>query len=293
LALLVGVMLNAVAASVPAEHAAVMDRLVRDDLGREVRLGAPPRRIVSVLPSITETVCALDACDRLVATDRFSNWPAQVRTLPKVADLDDLDFERLVRLRPDLVLLSRSQRVSDRLEQLGIVNASLDTDSYASIDRNIARVGEMLHARVQAQRLIERIDREIERIGAAAQAREQGHPPSVYFEVDSTPYAASAESFIGELLRRLGARNIVEGGLGPFPKLNPEYVVRRDPDIIMLGDDEHARLEERPGWMHLRALRADHVCRFDKSERDTIVRPGPRVPQGMATLAACLARWSS
>lgn len=262
-----------------------------DDLGRAVRVPVPPRRIVSLLPSLTETVCALGACARLIATDRFSNWPDTVRALPKVGDFERLELESIVRLAPDLVLLSRTQRIDGRLAQLGIAGFALDSETYASIAHDVTAIGALLGESQRAALLNERMAREVERIGAAARTAQRGRSPSVYFEVDPTPYAAGTSSYIGELLRRLGARNIVDAALGPFPKLNPEYVVRRDPDIIMISGEQPGGLEERPGWADLRSLRAGHVCRFDKSVRDTIVRPGPRVAEGMAALAGCLARW--
>ena len=86
-------------------HAAA--NVVRDDLQRDVRFSSAPRRIITLLPSLTETVCALGACDQLVATDRYSDWPAQVNSLPKAGGIDDAQIELIVSLRPDLVLLSR------------------------------------------------------------------------------------------------------------------------------------------------------------------------------------------
>ena len=80
--------------------------VLRDDLGRSVNVPTPPRRIVSLLPSLTETVCALGACDHLVAVGRFDDWPPAVRGLPRVGDLDHVSIERIVALRPDLVLLT-------------------------------------------------------------------------------------------------------------------------------------------------------------------------------------------
>src|SRR3974390_1687374 len=77
-----------------------------------------PGRVITLLPSFTETVCALGACDRLVATDRYSNWPAEVKALPKAGGLEDADIELIVSLKPDLVVLSRSQRITERLREL-------------------------------------------------------------------------------------------------------------------------------------------------------------------------------
>ena len=131
-------MLLLAVAAVPAragmlQLAEAADIALRDDAGRTVHLPHPAQRIVSLLPSLTETVCALGACDRLVATDRYSDWPAEVRPLPKAGGLDDAQVEEIVRLRPDLVLVSRSQRIADRLRELGVQSVALDTETFADI----------------------------------------------------------------------------------------------------------------------------------------------------------------
>jgi iron complex transport system substrate-binding protein len=263
---------------------------LRDDLGRDVRLIRPPRRVITLLPSITETVCALGACDRLVATDRYSDWPAAVRGLPKAGGLDDAEIELIVSLKPDLVILSRAQRITDRLGELGIASFALETDRYGDIEHNISVLGRILGVPDRAARLNAEIAARVNAIGDTARAARKGDGPSVYFEVDRTPYAAGPASFIGELLTRVGARNIVSAGLGAFPKLNPEYVVRYEPDVIFVSAADAPSLAERPGWDQLRAVKERRFCSFPAEIRDTLVRPGPRVAEGMQAIADCLQR---
>ena len=112
-------------------------------------------------------------------------------------------------------------------------------------------------------------------------ARRRGAGPSVYFEVDGPPYAAGPASFIGELLTLLGARNIVTPDLGPFPQLNPEYVVRHDPDVIFVSHAELAHRRRAPGLGSDPRRAEQRVCSFPPTVRDSIVRPGPRVAEGM------------
>lgn len=263
--------------------------VMRDDLQRDVRFERTPQRIITLLPSLTETVCALDECTRLVATDRHSNWPAQAAALPKAGGLDDASVELIVSLRPDLVLLSRSQRITDRLNELGIHSFAMKTESYADIDRNIETMGRIVGAPQRAVLLRQRIVDSVAQISAAAIKQRHGIVPAVYFEVDRAPYAAGPQSFIGELLSRLGTRNIVTSDLAPFPKLNPEYVVRQGADVIFVSYEEAPRLAERPGWDRIRAVREHRVCSFTAEINDTIMRPGPRVADGMRALAGCLA----
>jgi iron complex transport system substrate-binding protein len=266
--------------------------VVRDDLQHEITLAHSPQRIISLLPPLTETVCALGECGRLVATDRYSNWPESVRALPKAGGLDDPLIEAIVRLHPNLVLLSSSQRITARLRELGIESFALDTQTYAHIAHAITVIGTILDVPERAAALNRRIDDEVRGIGEQAIARRRGPAPSVYFEVDPGPYAAGPQSFIGELITRLGARNIVEANLGPFPKLNPEYVVRRNPDVIFISPADAPHLADRPGWNEIRAVREKRFCSFPPEVRDTIVHGGPRIADGMRAMADCLARVS-
>jgi iron complex transport system substrate-binding protein len=265
--------------------------VLRDDLEREVAFSSYPQRIISLLPSLTETVCALGACARLVATDQFSNWPAAVQELPKVGGLDEPEIESMVSLRPDLVLVSSSQRITDRLRELGIASFALKTERFPDIERGVSTLGAILGLRAEAAALNERISTAVRGVSTGRAAR-HGAPPTVYFEVDRGPYAAGPESFIGQLLALLGARNIVTGDLGPFPKLNPEFVVRMNPDVIFTTPADASTLAERPGWDRIRAVRERRLCYFPSAVQDTIVRPGPRVADGMRALADCLDRVS-
>ena len=263
--------------------------VLRDDLQRDVTFNRPPQRIITMLPSLTETVCALGACDRLVATDRFSNFPARVNALPKAGGLDDAEVESIVSLKPDLILVSRSQRITQRLRQLGVQSFAVETQTFDDIARTVKIIGLILGLSERASLLTRSIAAAVDDIAARSQARWHGQGPLIYYEVDGGPYAAGTESFIGGLLARLGGRNIVTD-LGPFPRLNPEYVVRHNPDVIFASAADVAHLAERPGWATIRAVREQRTCSFTAQISDTIVRPGPRVPEGMRALAECLHR---
>jgi iron complex transport system substrate-binding protein len=266
------------------------DIVVRDDAGREVRFAHPAQRVVTLLPSLTETVCALGACPRLVAVDRYSDWPAAVRSLPKAGGLDDAQVEEIVRLRPDVVLLSLSQRITGRLQELGVQSVAVDTQTFAHIAYSVVLVGQVLGLSERAAALNGEIDRSVRAVSETARAHRHGAGPSVYVEVDRAPYAAGAGSFIGEMLARLGARNIVTPDLGPFPRLNPEYVVRHNPDVIVVTEEELPDFAGRPGWNQIRAVKEQRVCSFPPGVRYMIERPGPRVADGMQALEACLER---
>ena len=258
---------------------------VVDDRGVTVHLPQPPKRIVSLLPSITETVCALGGCSRLVGVDRYSNWPASVRTLPQLGGGIDPNVEAVVAQKPDLVLLAKSSRVVERLESLGLKVMVLEPKNHADMRRVLDKIGQVLGTG-DAQRVWREID-------ASVSAAAQSLPASVknmrvYYEVNSGPYAAGEGSFMGETLTRLGAKNIVPAAMGPFPKINPEFVARANPDVIMVGERSAQGLEQRPGWSSMRAVRDGRICRFKAEDSDVLVRPGPRMGEAARLMAHCL-----
>ena len=260
---------------------------VIDDRGVNIHLNTSPMRIVSLLPSLTETVCVLGACDRLVGVDRFSDWPAQVEDLPRLGGFEDVQVERLYALRPDIVLAAQSARVIDRLESLGVTVLAVEPRSLADVHRVVGLLGKVLDLRSEASDLLSTI--EAERLKAAALIPDRWLDSRVYFEVSSTPHAAGEASFIGELLKGLGLANIVPAALGPFPKLNPEFIVRENPDIILGSQSSIGSMGKRPGWNTLSALEQGHTCAFAELQHDVLVRPGPRLGEAATILAECIA----
>ena len=258
---------------------------VTDDAGVPTRFDQPPQRVVSLLPSLAETVCALGQCARLVGVDRYSDYPASLKTLPQVGGGLDPNIEAIVALRPDVVLIATSSRAADRLRSLGLKVVSLEPKTHADVQRVLLKLGEVLGV-TDAAKIWRAID-------AGVSAAAQSVPASakatrVYFEVNQGPYAAGESSFIGETLTRLGVKNIVPARLGPFPKLNPEFIVRANPDLIMVGDRNADGMTQRPGWQSIRAVRENRVCVFSPAQADALVRPGPRMSEGARLMAQCL-----
>jgi iron complex transport system substrate-binding protein len=144
----------------------------------------------------------------------------------------------------------------------------------------------MLGAQTEAERVWAAIERDTRAATERVPAALRGH--RVYFEVDSSPYAAGAGSFIGETLAQLGLSNAVPVELGPFPKLNPEYVVRLQPDIVMAVDRAIAEMPRRPGWASIKALKEGRTCGFTPVRYELLIRPGPRMGEAALALADCL-----
>lgn len=245
-------------------------------------------RVVSLQPALTEAVCMLGACNTLVAVDRYSNWPAQVRALPKAGGGLDPDLEAVLALRPDVVLMSaHAVRSVPRLRQLGLRVVTLDAERQAQVLPLLQGVAQALALpSAAAPALWQRMQQQVQALALTLPPQVRG--ARVYVEVSGGGYAASQQSFVGELLAQLGARSVVPGSMGAFPLVDPEWVLQADPDVLMLPEVGWQQLAQRPGWRHLRAVRQGRVCHYTANEGDTLVRPGPRLVDGARWMARCL-----
>lgn len=262
---------------------------VIDDRQISVELHQPPQRIITLLPSLAETVCELGACSKLVGTDNYADWPASVKTLPKLGGLYDASVEAIVRLKPDVVLAGKSTRIIGRLESLGIKVVALEPQSLADVERSmhtIAQVLQLPQPDAAAQRLwqqaMQAVDQAAHKIPVAARGA------SFYFEASTGGYAAGESSFIGGVMQRLGLSNTVSAGMGAFPQINPEFVVRASPQWLFLAEPTAVALHKRPGWSGMAAVKAGRVCAFSAAQGHMLVRPGPRIGESAEVLVTCL-----
>lgn len=249
----------------------------------------PPRRIVSLLPSATEAVCALGACDRLVGVDDFSFDPPQVQALPRLGRTWEPSIEAVVQLRPDLVLTGRTPPVQQRLQALGLKVLEVDATTVADVQSALGRIDAALQLG-RADALWADLQRRLQQQAAAVARQRQGQSAlRVYMEVDNAMYAAGPDSFMGQLLAQLGADNIARPSATGFPQLTPEYVVRANPDLIIQSHAASLQaLAGRPGWGQLKALRQGRVCQLTPEESRTVTHPGPHLDKAAAILAQCL-----
>ena len=254
-----------------------------DDLGRRVILQAEPRRVVSVLPSTTETLCALDLCERLVGVDDYSDFPASVSKLPKVGGLYNPNIEAMVALKPDLVVVSKYGKLAESLAAAGITVLAINPETYDEVFSKTLVLGRVMNREAQAKTLVIQMRRDIAKIEILT--KNAVRKPTAYYEVDPTPYTVGPNSFIGVLLGKAGAVNIIPASLGDFPKISPELVVQQNPQLI-LGVDL-ATAKARPGWANIAAVKSGRVTAIVPGSAldNLLTRPGPRLPLALAALA--------
>ncbi|HUP21112.1 MAG TPA: helical backbone metal receptor [Gemmatimonadota bacterium] len=263
---------------------------VVDDAGRRVALPAPARRIVSLVPSVTETVVALGGADRLVARTRYDLDPA-LAELPSVGGGLDPAVEALVGLRPDLVVAwnARDDRIlRPRLAQAGIPVYSAAVEDTAAVFSTIERIGILLGRAGAADSLARTLRDSLAAVAAEAPAVR----PAVLYLIDGDPpRTAGAASFIGQLVGIAGGRAAFPELDAAWPAVSLEAILARSPDVIVLpegpGLPTAKDLSSRPGWRDLPALEGDRVVRVPA---DLLARPGPGIARAARALRTGLAR---
>jgi len=300
--LLIAVLVSACTASStpssPSQSSATGSVTLTDDAGREVTLAGPAQRIVSLAPSNTEIVCALDACDRLVGVTDFDNFPTEVVDLPKVVVQTQVDLERLVAAEPDLVLAAGNEltpsSVIERIEDLGVPVLVLYPESLDEVYTDIELVGDAIDRRAEANELVDGLR---VRVAAVEDAVAGVSAPLTLYEVfhaEGTTYTAGEGSFLASLLALAGAEPVTGDAEGV---MGAEELAAADPELILLGTasydsalaDPAAALDAvraRPGWGELAAVRDGNVIPYLADIVTT--RPGPRIVDGLEALARAI-----
>ena len=269
-----------------------------DDAGRDLVLDAEPMRIVSLAPSNTEIVCALDACDRLVGVTDFDDYPPEVADVPDVVIAAAVDVELVVDAEPDLVLAAGNEltptAVIEQLDGLGIPVLVLYPETLEEVYANIDLIAAALGRAPAAMELVATLEARVAEVVAAVEGAER--PLTLYevFHAEGTTYTAGDGSFLASLLELAGATPLVGDAQGV---IDAEGLVVADPELILLGTASYDpsltepgealdTVRARPGWGELRAVREGAVIPY--LDDITTTRPGPRIVDGLEALARAI-----
>ncbi|HEV8340323.1 MAG TPA: helical backbone metal receptor [bacterium] len=270
--------------SASAPSAAGFPLQIRDAFGRQITVPRPPQRIVSVAPSVTEVLFVLGVGGRVVGIGDADNYPpAGVRGKPRVGGVI-LDVERILNLRPDLVVgvasLQRAQL--ERLIRVRLPVLAVEAHSLEETLSQIVLLGRVTNARPAADRAVRLLRVRIDAVGRSV----RGLPrPRVYVEIwGEPPQTAAGGTFIDDLLRRARGKNLFPDLRG-WPQISPEAVLRRNPQVILLTYPGARRLGRRAGWARVDAVRRGRVYELDP---DLVSRPGPRLVDGLEQIASRL-----
>jgi iron complex transport system substrate-binding protein len=258
-----------------------------DMLGREVTLPAPPRRIVSLVPSATELIFALGGEDRLVGRTDYCDYPPAAKSKPSVGGMIAPSLETLVALRPDLVLATTSgnrEETFTKLKQLGIPVYAIHAHRVAEMLDVTARLGELTGRQAAVTTLVAEIER---RLRAVADAVRPYPRPRVLYVLWPDPLLVPArDAIVTELIGLAGGESITAGERGDYPRFSIEAAVARAPEVILLArHGTGTGPMARDKWDRLTSLPAVKAGRIHPVDGNFMHRYGPRVVDGVERLA--------
>ena len=268
----------------------IAPRTFVDDLDRKLYLAKPPKRIVSLAPSITEILFAIGAENELVGVTDFCNYPPAALEKPKVG-YSRPNLEVLVALEPQLVLAPPSFLRADllaKLEQLKIPTFVMESKTVEGIFGHIQMVGRMVGRASEANAYTAVMRKEI----ADLTKQVEGHPrPTLLYVLNSEPLiTVGPGSFIHHLIELAGGRNAAGRANAPYPRLTMEEVLTQNPDILLfpIGEYEGIPQAEQDRWKRWDSLRAVQEGKILQIQSDLLNRPGPRVIKGLRQLVTLL-----
>jgi iron complex transport system substrate-binding protein len=261
--------------------------IVTDDIGRIVTLSHTPDRVISLAPNITEMIYALRAEDKLVGVTAWCNYPPQAKEKEIIGDATTANLERILALKPDLAVMvgTNNTPILAKLEVLKIPVLVLNPVSLDDISRNIRLLSVVFNKQPGADSLLDVISATLDKISASLEAIQPNNRPKVYAEISSQPLmSAGRTGLVGWLIDRAGGENIMADLGRDYAVINPEIVIQRRPDIILIlhPQADKKQLAERIGWQNIPAVRNKKV--FDDLNLDIILRAGPRSVMGLTEL---------
>ncbi|MEO0009431.1 MAG: cobalamin-binding protein [candidate division WOR-3 bacterium] len=242
-------------------------------------------RCVSLVPSVTEIIFALGAESLLKGNTVQCDYPVAARQIYKVGDFQLPDLERIVVLKPTIVFATVPvhARLIEKLRELDIPVYISNPRTVEDVFAEIESIGGLLGVKFKAVQLAESLRRSLKAIPAFTDT------PRVYIEIAAAPLMSVGNStFINDIVRIAGGRNIFDDVVQPYPVIAPEDVVRRNPEVIIILHPQalQADVRQRVGWGQVSAVQQDRIC--DRLDEDIFFRPGPRVVEAIYLLLQLL-----
>jgi ABC-type Fe3+-hydroxamate transport system substrate-binding protein len=245
-------------------------RELRDALGRRVRVPAAPRQVVSLAPSITETIYGLGAGATIAGITDFTDWPPEARDLTSVGGVVNPSVEKIIALRPDLVIATREinrKETVDDLDRLGVSVFVVNPQGLDGTLESIRQIGAALNRTSEADQLVARL--RARRAAVAARVKDLPRPRVLLVIYPDPVFTIGRGAFITEVIEAAGARSVTDDLPQSWPQISLEEVLRRNPDFLLLPLNGHtslsaADLQRRPGWDRLEAVRHNRVLYYDE-----------------------------
>jgi iron complex transport system substrate-binding protein len=258
------------------------ERSVLDEKGRALSLPYELRRIISLAPSVTEVLFALGAGERVIGVTSYCNYPMEALAVEKVGDTQKPNLERIIALKPDLVIVSTGSQLEQfvrKLEQHAVPVYICDPRDINGVIGSIERLGDLLavseNGRELARALRQRIDILEAQVSSAAR-------PRVFFMIASSPLMSiGGGTFVDDLIKRAGGISITANEQSEYPQYSLETAIARKPEVIFFQTGEPLesfpeRLKQTPAYASSRVHQIDD---------DLLLRPGPRIIDGLEQMA--------
>lgn len=269
---------------------------VKDAFDEEVVIEEKPEKIISLIPSNTEIVYALDSGDAIVGVTDFDNYPEEAMSKEKVGGIE-FNIEKMISLKPDLVLApgSTADTAKEGLQQLKDAGIAVvvvnDAQSFEEVYQSIEMIGKSIGETEKAAELVDSMKNSFTELKKKAESIKPEEQKTVFVEVSPEPeiYTAGNHTFINEMLELIGAKNAA-GDMEGWPKVDPEVMVERNPDVIVTTYGYYTekpveKVLARKGWNNVKAVKDQQV--FDVHS-DLVTRSGPRLAEGAEVLAKAI-----
>ncbi len=287
----IGVLLTVLLLSNPESVFADSQRIMQDQTGRTVQVPLQPRRIVSLIPSLTEIIYLLGKGHLLVGATQYAKEPPEAADLPRVGSYLHLDVERIVALQPDLCLAVRDgnpEHLVKRIDKLGVPVFAFDSQDLPEIIKSIRLMGNLLRAEDKAEEIIHEMQLKIDKV--AEKLKHIQTRPGVFFQIDANPIVSAGQStFIDRLITMAGGKNLAAGKV-TYPRYSWEDILIMQPEVVIIasmagGYTEKQLLDNWTRWPQIPAVRSGRIYVVDA---DLFDRPVPRLADGLVTLSGLI-----
>ena len=264
-------------------------REITDDAGRRVSIPFKVDRVVSLAPNLTEIVFAVGAGNRLVGRTSYCDYPPEAKAIAEIGDTLHPSLERIIALKPQVVLVSTASQLEVFTQQLNGQNIAVfvtDPHDLKGVFRSIEQIGEIVGEKDKANQLVQKL---LERTHTVEQAVSGKPPVKVFYQVSGEPlYTAGHDSFVTDLMRRAGASSVTADVPGAWPKYSNESALAARPDAIILPTGGSMGAANSNVAEALRQSPAVLNGRVYKINDDHLTRPGPRLVDGLEEMARAL-----
>lgn len=258
---------------------------LNDQIGREVTIEKLPERIVSLAPSNTEILFALGLGDKVVGVTDYCDYPEEVKTIDKVGGYSEPNIEKIISLKPDLILATEiHQKPVEELEKLGVTSVVVEPENFDEVFASIEIIGKATGRHNEAEALVNDLKARVKKMEDMVANIPEDERPKVLYELWHSPITtAGPGTFVDDIIQRAGGDNIAKDANKEYPQYSQEMIVAKNPDIIIFSHHgtTGATVEDilqRPGWNSINAVKNKKVYYVDEN---LVQRTTPRLVDGL------------